>query len=72
MVESKASLSNGRSQLRPIRIGVIGVGNMGQHHTRVLSLFKDVQLVGVSDLNTDRGIDTASKYRVRFFENYLE
>jgi predicted dehydrogenase len=72
MVESKASLSNGRNQLRPIRIGVIGVGNMGQHHTRVLSLFKDVQLVGVSDLNTDRGIDTASKYRVRFFENYLD
>ncbi len=36
--------------------------------TLVLSLFKDVQLVGVSDLNTDRGIDTASKYRVRFFE----
>lgn len=54
----------------PIRVGVIGVGNMGQHHTRVLSLLKDVELVGVSDVNVDRGLDTASKYRVRFFEDY--
>ncbi|MDB9495610.1 Gfo/Idh/MocA family oxidoreductase [Spirulina major CS-329] len=55
---------------RPIRIGVIGVGNMGQHHTRVLSLLKDVELMGISDLNVERGLDTASKYRIRFFEDY--
>jgi predicted dehydrogenase len=54
----------------PIRVGVIGVGNMGQHHTRVLSLLKDVELVGVADINVERGLDTASKYRVRFFEDY--
>lgn len=59
-----------RSQLEPLRVGVIGVGNMGQHHTRVLSLLKDTELVGISDINVDRGIDTASKYRVRFFEDY--
>ena len=29
-----------------LRIGVIGVGNMWQHHARVLSRIKDVQLVG--------------------------
>ncbi|NJL02590.1 MAG: Gfo/Idh/MocA family oxidoreductase [Spirulinaceae cyanobacterium SM2_1_0] len=55
-----------------IRVGVIGVGNMGQHHTRILSLLKDVELVGVSDINVERGLDTASKYRVRFFEDYHE
>lgn len=59
-----------RNQHEPIRIGVIGVGNMGQHHTRVLSLLKDVELVGVSDINVERGLDTASKYRVKFFEDY--
>lgn len=57
-----------RSQPEPIRVGVIGVGNMGQHHTRVLSMLKDVELVGVSDINMERGIDTASKYRVRFLK----
>ena len=61
-----------RNQLPPIRTGVIGVGNMGQHHTRVLSLLKDVELVGISDVNIERGLDTASKYRVRFFENYQD
>ncbi len=61
-----------RHAMEPIRIGVIGVGNMGQHHTRVLSLLKDVELVGVSDINVERGIDTASKYRVRFFEDYRD
>ncbi|RZM75712.1 gfo/Idh/MocA family oxidoreductase [Leptolyngbya iicbica LK] len=54
----------------PIRVGVIGVGNMGQHHTRVLSRLKNVELVGVSDVNIELGLDTASKYRVRFFEDY--
>ncbi|RMH65863.1 MAG: gfo/Idh/MocA family oxidoreductase [Cyanobacteria bacterium J003] len=61
-----------RPQPEPLRIGVIGVGNMGQHHTRVLSLLKDVELVGISDVNLERGIDTASKYRVKFFENYVD
>ncbi len=53
-----------------IRVGVIGVGNMGQHHARVLSLLKDVQLVGVSDISVERGLNTASQYRVHFFEDY--
>jgi predicted dehydrogenase len=61
-----------RGQLDPIRIGVIGVGNMGQHHVRVLSLLKDVELVGISDTNIERGIETASRYRVRFFEDYRD
>jgi predicted dehydrogenase len=55
-----------------IRIGVIGVGNMGQHHTRVLSLLKGVQLVGISDISIERGLDTASHYQVRFFEDYRD
>lgn len=68
---SGVQMSGGlRNQQDPIRIGVIGVGNMGQHHTRVLSLLKDVELVGVSDLNVERGLDIASKYRVQFFEDY--
>jgi predicted dehydrogenase len=45
---------------------------MGQHHTRVLSLLKDVELVGISDINVERGLDTASKYQVRFFEDYRD
>ncbi|MGA0200331.1 MAG: Gfo/Idh/MocA family protein, partial [Prochlorotrichaceae cyanobacterium] len=68
----RGELNSSRSASDPIRVGVIGVGNMGQHHTRVLSLLKDVELVGISDLNVERGIDTASKYRIRFFKDYRD
>ena len=64
--------SRAKNAPNPIPIGVIGVGNMGQHHTRVLSLLKGVELVGVADINVERGLDTASKYRARFFEDYRD
>ena len=70
MFEGHYNSKGQRSFLEPIRIGAIGVGNMGQHHARVLSLLKDVEFVGISDVSPERGLDTASKYRVRFFENY--
>jgi predicted dehydrogenase len=69
---SSGNLPVSRSYSHPLKMGVIGVGNMGQHHTRVLSLLKDVELVGIADVNVERGLDIASKYRVHFFENYLE
>ncbi len=56
----------------PVRVGVIGIGHMGQHHTRVLSRLKGVELVGVSDISVERGLETASQYRTRYFEDYNE
>jgi predicted dehydrogenase len=72
MLEGQKTFPGQRNAPQPIRIGVIGVGNMGQHHTRILSLLKDVEFIGVSDVNVERGLETASKYRVRFFESYLD
>lgn len=59
-------MSPNRNFYDPIRVGVIGIGNMGQHHARVLSLLKDAELIGVSDVSVERGRDTASKHRVLF------
>ncbi|BAW95357.1 NADH-Dependent dehydrogenase family protein [[Synechococcus] sp. NIES-970] len=67
-----AQLQSSLSSNTPLKIGVIGVGNMGQHHTRVLSLLKDIELIGVADLNVERGLDLASKYRIRYFEDYRD
>ena len=39
----------------PVKVGVIGIGNMGWHHARVLSLLKDANLIGVADPNEERG-----------------
>jgi virulence factor len=33
---------------------------------------KDVELVGVADINVERGLETASKYKVKFFEDYCD
>jgi len=41
--------------MQPVRVGVIGIGNMGWHHARVLSLLRDAELVGVADLDARRG-----------------
>ena len=38
-----------------IKIGVIGVGNMGKNHVRLLTEMKeDYDLVGVFDLNSEQ------------------
>ena len=37
----------------PVKVGVIGIGNMGWHHARVLSLLKDANLIGVADPNEE-------------------
>ncbi len=66
------NLKHKRIHPKPLRMGVIGVGNMGRHHVRILSLIKDIELVGIADINVERGIDIASRYRTRFFENYRE
>jgi len=51
MSNQPVNFPGNRNQLKPIKVGIIGVGNMGQHHSRILSLLKDVEFVGVADVN---------------------
>jgi len=37
-----------------LRVGVVGVGHLGQHHARLLASMADVELVGVVDADGDR------------------
>jgi predicted dehydrogenase len=48
--------------MAPIRIGVVGVGHLGQHHARLLAAMPDVRLVGVTDANPDRAAEIAAKF----------
>lgn len=45
-----------------LRLAVIGVGALGQHHARILSAMPDVELVGVVDINPKRASEIAVKY----------
>ena len=56
----------------PVKVGVIGIGNMGWHHARVLSLLKDANLVGVADPNKDRGKLAVEQFQCEWFQNYMD
>ena len=51
-----------------IKIGVVGVGHLGQHHAKHYSLLKNTDLVGICDIEPNRGRDIASQYRTKFYD----
>ncbi len=61
--------------MTPLRIGVVGVGHLGQHHARILAAMRDVDLVAVVDSRADQAQAVAAKCRTRAltgFEPLLE
>ena len=54
----------------PVKVGVIGIGNMGWHHARVLSLLKEANLIGVADPNENRGKLAIEQFQCDWYENY--
>jgi len=58
-----------------LRVGVVGVGNMGKHHARIYSeLSKEgkVEFVGVADANLERAKEVASQFKTKAFGDYRE
>lgn len=49
------------------KVGVIGVGQMGQHHARIYGQMRNVKLVGVSDIDADRGREIARRQVTEFY-----
>jgi len=45
-----------------LRIAVIGVGHLGQHHARILAAMPEADLVAVVDTRPDRAAEIATKY----------
>jgi predicted dehydrogenase len=52
-----------------VRMAVIGVGHLGQHHARILAGLPDVELVGVVDVNPDQARAIAAKLGTTAFED---
>lgn len=56
-----------------MRVGVIGIGNMGENHLKTyLSLTNVCKIVGVYDTNEKRKLEIAKKYRVKAFASMDE
>lgn len=45
-----------------LRVGVIGVGNMGQYHTRVYNELSETELIGVADADLSRARQIAEEH----------
>lgn len=56
----------------PIRVGVIGLGYLGQHHARIYSEIKDTELTAVVDTDQERADTFAEKYRCMACSDYRE
>jgi len=50
-----------------LRVAVIGVGYLGQHHARLLASSNEVELVGVVDVKPDRAAEIAAKHGTKPF-----
>lgn len=58
---------------RPLRVGVVGAGNMGRHHVRILaSLGPAAALAGVADLDPAVRKEVAERHRVPVYADFRD
>jgi predicted dehydrogenase len=55
-----------------LKVGVIGVGHLGRHHARIYAAMEGITLVGVCDINAERGRAVAAEYGATFYQDYRE
>ena len=55
-----------------VRAGVVGTGHMGQYHVLVYAELPDVELVGVADIDAERGHSVAARYETRAFTDHRQ
>jgi predicted dehydrogenase len=58
--------------LSRLRVGVVGVGHLGQHHARLLASIEGVELVGICDTNRSRADEIAAKFGSHSFASARE
>ena len=55
-----------------LRVGVIGVGHLGEYHVQKYRALTKTDLIGVVDINQDRGREIARRYDTRHFEKHSD
>jgi predicted dehydrogenase len=64
------NIKNGR--MKNLRVGVIGVGQIGSLHVRVYSENKDINLVCICDIDKSKADRIAKKYHCLSFKDYRD
>ena len=57
---------------RKIRVGVMGVGALGQHHARIYAQLPETELVGIYDVDAARAATLAAQHGCRVFASLDE
>jgi predicted dehydrogenase len=57
---------------RRIRVGVFGVGALGQHHARIYAQLQETELVGIYDVDPSRAAQLAQQHGCRAFASLDE
>jgi predicted dehydrogenase len=55
-----------------LKVGVVGVGHFGRHHARIYTELKDVELVGVADIDAERARAVAEMHHTAAFADHRE
>lgn len=55
-----------------VKVGVIGVGYLGQHHARIYSEMEEADLVAVVDIDRKKADTFAAKYTCKAFYDYKD
>jgi predicted dehydrogenase len=55
-----------------IKVGVIGVGHMGEYHVQKYKALPTVDLVGIVDVNSERAKEIAHRYGTKAFNDHEE
>jgi len=57
---------------KPVKVGLIGLGNMGQNHLRILSMLKSVELTFIYDVDFEKASNLAKSNHTRSFDDLEE
>ncbi len=57
---------------RRVKVGVVGVGSLGQNHARIYASLPEADLVGVYDVDADRAGKIARQYKTEAFASVDE
>lgn len=55
---------------KQVKVGVVGVGHLGQHHVKHFASLPNTDLVGIYDADSTRANEIAKQYKTNFYNNF--